>query len=54
LAFLIEKELGKQTKITWGGIPYRNNEKLINVAPVHLNSFWKAKIELSQGISLLK
>ena len=54
LAKLIEKELEKQTNITWGGISYRNNEKIINVAPIHLNSFWKAKIELSKGIALMK
>lgn len=54
LSLMIENEFGKKTNITWGGIPYRKNEKLINVAPVHLNSFWKAEIELSEGITLMK
>ena len=54
LALIVENEFEKKTNINWGGIPYRKNEKIINVAPIHLNSFWRAKIGLSQGISLLK
>jgi CDP-paratose synthetase len=54
LAVIVEDAMGVKPNITWGGIPYRTNEKLINVAPVHLNSFWKAEIKLNEGILSMK
>ena len=54
LAKIVESVMDKKTNITWGGIPYRKSEKIVNVAPTHLNTFWKASIQLEEGISLIK
>ena len=50
---LVENLSGKSCNINFGGIPYRNDEKMINIAPDLTHRFWKYKIDLELGIKSL-
>lgn len=48
-AHLISVLSGKQTNIQFGGLPYRDDEKMVNIAPIENNRFWKSTISIEQG-----
>ena len=48
-AHLISALSGKQTNIEFGGLPYRDDEKMVNIAPIENNRFWKSTISIEQG-----
>jgi CDP-paratose synthetase len=48
-AYLISALSGKQTNIQFGGLPYRDDEKMVNIAPIEHNRFWKSTISIEQG-----
>ena len=48
-AHLISALSGKQTNIQFGGLPYRDDEKMVNIAPIENNRFWKSTISIEQG-----
>ena len=48
-AYLISALSGKQTNIQFGGIAYRDDEKMVNIAPIEHNRFWKSTISIEQG-----
>ena len=48
-AHLISSLSGKQTNIEFGGLPYRDDEKMVNIAPIENNRFWKSTISIEQG-----
>jgi nucleoside-diphosphate-sugar epimerase len=48
-AHLISALSGKQTNIVFGGLPYRDDEKMVNIAPIEHNRFWKSTISIEQG-----
>ena len=50
---IIEKISNKHANIYFGGIPYRKEEKMINVANVEKNRFWKSTIPFEKGIESL-
>ena len=50
LTKLIEKIANKKSNINFGGLDYRLDEKMDNVAPINLNRFWKHEINLEDGI----
>ena len=55
ISTLIEKITNKHANIDFGGIPYRNEEKMVNIALIERNRFWKSTIPFEKGIeSLLK
>lgn len=54
---IIEKVFDKKINANWGGLPYRKLDPMHAVAPIGKNLEilgWKAKIELENGISILK
>lgn len=53
LTKLIEKITNKISNINFGGLDYRLDEKMDNVAPINLNRFWKHEINLEHGIKSL-
>jgi CDP-paratose synthetase len=50
LALQIEEISLKKCLINWGGIPYREKEKMSNLAPKIDYGFWKPKISLIDGL----
>ena len=52
-AQLIEILSNKKTAIDFGGIPYRMEEKMENIAPIAKNRFWKASIANADGFLTL-
>ena len=52
-AQLIEILSTKKTAIDFGGIPYRMEEKMENIAPIGKNRFWKASIAIEDGFLTL-
>ena len=48
-AHLISALSGKQTNIKFGGLPYRDDEKMVNIAPIEHNRFRKSTISIEQG-----
>jgi CDP-paratose synthetase len=50
---LIEILSNKTTAIDFGGIPYRIEEKMENIAPIAKNRFWKASIAIADGFLTL-
>lgn len=50
LAKIIEKLSNKTCNIIWGGIDYRKNEKMFNVAPMQKIPFWEPKVNLETGL----
>lgn len=48
---LVQKIAVKKCKIEFGSIPYRKDEKMINVAPNTTNRFWHTTIRLEEGIA---
>jgi len=48
-AHLISALSGKQTNIQFGGLPYRDDEKMVNIAPIEHNRFWKSTISIEKG-----
>lgn len=51
LASEIEKIALNKCQINWGGISYRENEKMTNVSPKIDYGFWKPKIGISEGLN---
>lgn len=49
----IEKISQKSANIDFGAIPYRKEEKMVNVAFIETNRFWKSKITFEKGIITL-
>lgn len=49
-ARLIELLSKQKTNINFGAIPYRKEEKMVNVALVENNRFWKSSIPFEKGI----
>ena len=49
-ARLIELLSKQKTNIHFGAIPYRKEEKMVNVALVENNRFWKSSIPFEKGI----
>jgi CDP-paratose synthetase len=49
----IEILSNKKTAIDFGGIPYRMEEKMENIAPIQKNRFWNASIEIEDGFLTL-
>lgn len=47
---LVQKITKKKCNIEFGSIPYRNDEKMINVAPNTMNRLWQSTIKLEEGI----
>ena len=52
-AQLLEILSNKKTAIDFGGIPYRMEEKMENIAPIENNRFWKASIAIADGFLTL-
>ena len=52
-AQLLEVLSKKKTAIDFGGIPYRMEEKMENIAPIAKNRFWKASIAIADGFLTL-
>ncbi len=52
-ARLLESLSNKKTAIDFGGIPYRMEEKMENIAPIAHNRFWKASIVIADGFLTL-
>lgn len=52
-AQLLEILSNKKTAIDFGGIPYRMEEKMENIAPIAHNRFWKASIVIADGFLTL-
>lgn len=52
-AQLLEILSNKKTAIDFGGIPYRMEEKMENIAPIAKNRFWKATIAIADGFLTL-
>ncbi len=52
-AKLIEILSNNKTAIDFGGIPYRIEEKMENIAPILKNRFWKASIAIEDGFLTL-
>jgi CDP-paratose synthetase len=48
-ALLIESLSHKKANIDFGSIPYRREEKMVNVAPISQNRFWKSSVEIETG-----
>jgi CDP-paratose synthetase len=54
-ATLIQNISQQHVNIEFGAIPYRVEEKMVNIAPIDHNRFWKSIITFEEGIvSLLK
>ncbi len=49
----IEEITGKHCNVEWGGLSYRQNEKMFSQAPVSENQFWKAKTGIKEGVGFL-
>jgi nucleoside-diphosphate-sugar epimerase len=52
-AKLIELLSKYKTNIEFGAIPYRREEKMVNVALIENNRFWKSTIPFEKGIELI-
>ena len=52
-ARLLEILSNKKIAIDFGGIPYRMEEKMENIAPIAHNRFWKASIVIADGFLTL-
>ena len=50
VADFISFRLKKNVNVNFGGIPYRSNEKMINVAPIEKNRFWSSSISFEEGL----
>ncbi len=50
VATLIEFLCEKQLNVKFGAIPYRKEEKMVNIAPKELNRFWHSKISFLNGL----
>jgi nucleoside-diphosphate-sugar epimerase len=51
---LIETLSHKKANIHFGSIPYRKEEKMVNIAPISQNRFWNSSVEIETGfLSLL-
>jgi nucleoside-diphosphate-sugar epimerase len=48
-AVLIESLSDQKANIQFGSIPYRREEKMVNIAPVSQNRFWKSSVEIETG-----
>lgn len=46
---LISSISKQKANIQFGGLPYREDEKMVNVAPVENNRFWESTISIEQG-----
>ncbi len=53
VSLLIEKISNKHANIYFGAIPYRKEEKMVNIAPIENNRFWKSTISFEKGIESL-
>lgn len=49
-AQLIEFLSKQKTNIEFAAIPYRKEEKMVNIAPIENNRFWKSTISFEKGI----
>jgi nucleoside-diphosphate-sugar epimerase len=49
-AQIIEFLSKQKTNIEFGSIPYRKEEKMVNIAPIENNRFWKSSIPFEKGI----
>ena len=52
-ASLIELYRNQKANIQFGAIPYRDEEKMMNIAPVANNRFWQSTIPFEKGIVYL-
>ena len=39
----------QKANIHFGSIPYRSEEKMVNIAPISQNRFWKSSVEIETG-----
>ena len=39
----------RKANIHFGSIPYRKEEKMVNIAPISQNRFWKSSVEIETG-----
>ena len=39
----------QKANIDFGSIPYRKEEKMVNIAPISQNRFWKSSVEIETG-----
>ena len=57
LAAIVEKVYAQKCNIRWGGRPYRDRDTMHAVAPIAKNLAlvnWKAKIDIEQGVQMMK
>jgi len=52
-ARLMEQLSHQKANIHFGAIPYRNEEKMINIASIDNNRFWKSTISFEKGLESL-
>jgi nucleoside-diphosphate-sugar epimerase len=48
-AQLISSLSHRKANIKFGAIPYRKEEKMVNIAPIAQNRFWKSSVEIETG-----
>ena len=48
-AQLIASLSHQKANIDFGSIPYRSEEKMVNIAPISQNRFWKSSVEIETG-----
>jgi CDP-paratose synthetase len=48
-AQLIASLSHQKANIHFGSIPYRKEEKMVNIAPISQNRFWKSSVEIETG-----
>ena len=48
-AQLIASLSHQKANIDFGSIPYRKEEKMVNIAPISQNRFWKSSVEIETG-----
>ncbi|MFW5879599.1 MAG: NAD-dependent epimerase/dehydratase family protein [bacterium] len=54
---IVEKAFCKKTNITWGALPYRENDIMKAIAPIEKNEKyfeWNCKIDINKGIQIYK
>jgi CDP-paratose synthetase len=49
VAQLIASLSHQKANIHFGAIPYRKEEKMVNIAPISQNRFWKSSVEIETG-----
>jgi len=57
VSHILEKVFSKKMNANWGGLPYRKFDPMFAVAPIAKNLEiinWKSKIELKEGLLILK